>query len=120
MTSSVNLRERRKTRQRFKMRRLSSSRLRLCIHRTNNHIYAQLIDDLNRRTIASVSTLSREVSPNIKNGGNKESAILVGKLIAEKAIKAGVERVVFDRSGFLYHGRVRSLADGAREGGLKF
>lgn len=90
---------------------------RLSVFRSNKQIYAQIIDDVNGVTLASASSYKNDVA----NKGNKvEQATVVGKLIAEKAIKAGVEKCVFDRNGYLYHGRVKSLADAAREGGLKF
>ncbi|MDO5606992.1 MAG: 50S ribosomal protein L18 [Capnocytophaga sp.] len=91
---------------------------RLAVFRSNNEIYAQLIDDTKGLTIASAS--SRDKSINGATGTKSEKATLVGKAIAEKAQKEGIEKVSFDRGGYLYHGRVKSLADGAREGGLKF
>ena len=94
----------------------SENRPRLSVFRSNKEIYAQLIDDLNGKTIVTAS--SREKS--IKGSSKIENSALVGKLIAERSIEAGVKTVKFDRGGYLYHGRVKSLADGAREGGLKF
>lgn len=94
--------------------------VRLTIHRTNQHIYAQVIDATGGRVLASASTLEVEVRNDVKNGGNTAAAALVGKRIAEKAKAAGVERVAFDRAGFKYHGRVKALADAARENGLVF
>jgi len=91
----------------------SPERPRLCVYRSNQHIYAQIIDDTIGHTLASASSLG-------VGGANVEGAIAVGKLIAEKAKEAGVEKVVFDRGGYLYHGRIKSLADAAREGGLDF
>lgn len=94
----------------------SASRPRLCVFRSNKEIYAQLIDDASGTTIASASSLKND-----KIKGNKvEQATAIGKQIAEKAVAAGISDVVFDRNGYLYHGRIKSLADGAREGGLKF
>ena len=91
---------------------------RLSVFRSNKEIYAQLIDDVNGNTIVSSSSAEKEIS---KTKGNKtETASLVGKKLAEKAVSKGIKQVSFDRSGYLYHGRVKSLADGAREGGLKF
>ena len=91
---------------------------RLSVFRSNKEIYAQLIDDVNGNTIVSSSSAEKEIS---KTKGNKtETALLVGKKLAEKAVSKGIKQVSFDRSGYLYHGRVKSLADGAREGGLKF
>ncbi len=90
---------------------------RLCVYRSNSNIYAQIIDDVKGVTLASASTLEKDFEG---IGSNKEAARKVGKAIAEKAIKAGIETVVFDRGGYVYHGRVQELAEGAREGGLKF
>lgn len=94
--------------------------IRLSIHRSNLHIYAQLIDDKNNKTIASASTLELDVRKEIKTGGNIDAAIIIGKRIAEKGIKFGISNIAFDRSGYKYHGRVKALADAAREKGLKF
>ena len=94
----------------------TAERPRLCVFRSASHIYAQIIDDVAGKTLVSASTLEAKMA----NGGNKEAALAVGKLIAEKAIAAGIKQVVFDRGGYIYHGRVASLADGAREGGLEF
>ncbi len=94
--------------------------VRLTVHRSNTHIYAQVIDATGSKVLASASTVEPEVRKNLKNGGNVEAAILIGKRIAEKAKQAGVEAVAFDRSGYRYHGRVKALAEAARENGLKF
>lgn len=93
--------------------------VRLSIFRTPRHIYAQLISSEGDKTIAAASTLDKELA-DLKNGGNVEAAIQVGKLIAERAKKNGVKKVAFDRSGFKYHGRIKALADSAREAGLVF
>jgi large subunit ribosomal protein L18 len=93
-------------------------RPRLTVHRTNMQIYAQVIDDVKGETIASASSVDKDAS--LKNGGNKDAAVAVGKLIAQRAKKAGVEKVQFDRGQYIYHGRVKALAEGAREGGLEF
>jgi len=93
---------------------------RLAVYRSTKHIYAQLIDDENHVTLASASSVDKDLKESIKNGGNIEAAKVVGEAIAKKAKKAGVECVVFDRGGFLYHGRVAALADAAREAGLMF
>lgn len=106
----------RKTRSRITRDRAT----RMSIFRTPRHIYAQVIDASGSRVLASASTLEAEVRGDINHGGNIAAAALVGKRIAEKALAAGVETVAFDRSGFRYHGRVKALADAAREGGLKF
>jgi large subunit ribosomal protein L18 len=94
--------------------------VRLCVHRSNCHIYAQIIDGAGARVIAAASTVEPEVRKEVPNGGNVKAAAVVGKLIAERAKAKGIETVAFDRSGFQYHGRVKALAEAAREGGLKF
>ena len=94
--------------------------VRLTVHRTNQHIYAQVIDASGGKVLASASTLEKDVRASFPNGAKKEAAAEVGKRIAEKAKAAGVTQVAFDRAGFSYHGRVKALADAAREGGLKF
>ncbi len=93
---------------------------RLTVHRTPRHIYAQIIDSSGARVLASASTLEAEVRGQLKTGGNVEAAKAVGKRIAEKAKAAGVTQVAFDRAGFKYHGRIKALADAARESGLQF
>ena len=93
---------------------------RLCVFRSNKNISAQIIDDVNGVTLASASTIDKELKESIKYGGNKEAAKAVGEAIAKRALEKGIETVCFDRGGFLYHGRVKELADGAREAGLKF
>lgn len=93
---------------------------RLAVYRSTKHIYAQLIDDENRVTLASASSVDKDLKEKLPHGGNIEAAKVVGAAIAEKAKKAGIECVVFDRGGFLYHGRVQALADAAREAGLMF
>ena len=110
------LRRARKTR--AKIRELG--RARLCIHRTPRHIYAQIIDESGDKVLVSASTLDRELRKDMKVTGNSEAAALIGKTIAERARAAGVNAVAFDRSGFKYHGRVKALADAARESGLEF
>lgn len=119
MLSSSELRLRRKERQRRKIRRVLGDRFRLCVHRTGRHMYAQIVDDRQGRTLVAASTLSPDAR-DLKNGGNTEAAAFVGKLIAEKARAMDIGVVVFDRSGFLYHGRIKALADSARENGLVF
>ncbi len=94
--------------------------VRLCVHRSNCHIYAQIIGEGGARVLAAASTAETEVRKQVPNGGNIAAATLVGKLIAERARTAGIEAVAFDRSGFMYHGRVKALAEAARDGGLKF
>jgi large subunit ribosomal protein L18 len=95
-------------------------RARLTIHRSSQHIYAQVIDDVKGVTLTHASTLDKELKEKLKSSANRDAATEVGKLVAQRAVKAGVKEVVFDRSGYLYHGRVKALADGAREGGLLF
>ena len=93
---------------------------RLCVYRTPRHIYAQVITAGGSEVLVSASTLDKEVRGKIKNSGNKEAAAVVGQVVAERAIKAGIDSVAFDRSGFSFHGRVKALADAAREQGMKF
>lgn len=95
-------------------------RPRLCVYRSLGHIYAQVIDDRNGRTLVSASSVDKESKKNLKGGGNIASAKAVGKFIADRAKAAGVSKVVFDRGGYKYHGRVKALADAAREAGLQF
>ncbi|MBF0560489.1 MAG: 50S ribosomal protein L18 [Alphaproteobacteria bacterium] len=109
---------RRKERMRWVLRKKSRGRLRLSVHRSGRHIYAQVIDDTLGRTLAAASTLDEVLRD--KTGADKSAAVAVGKLIAERAVAVGVKQVVFDRGGFLYHGRIKALADAAREGGLDF
>jgi large subunit ribosomal protein L18 len=118
MTDKKASRIRRGTRTRAKISRDRVTRM--CIFRTPRHIYAQIIDSSGSRVLASASTVEADVKSEIKNGGNIAAAAAVGKRIAEKAKAAGVDSVAFDRSGFRYHGRVKALADAAREGGLQF
>jgi len=94
--------------------------VRLAVHRSNSHISAQIFSDCGTRVLAAASTMETEVRGSLSNGGNVEAAKAVGKVIAERAKAAGIETVAFDRSGFHYHGRVKALAEAAREGGLKF
>ena len=95
-------------------------RPRLCVYRSNKNISAQIIDDVNGITLAAASSLDKELKAELENGGNKEAAKKVGAALAKRALEKGIEEVCFDRGGFLYHGRVAELAEGAREGGLKF
>ena len=92
----------------------------LCVFRSSNNIYAQIIDDANRVTLTAASSLDAEVKGAVNHGGNKEAAKMVGEMIAKRAIEKGITEVVFDRGGYLYHGRVQVLAEAAREAGLKF
>jgi len=111
---------RRQARVRGAIRARAGGRARLSVFRSSKNIYVQLIDDAKGATLAAASTLEKELRGKLKSGGDKAAAAEVGKLIAERALKAGIEAVVFDRGGYLYHGRVRALADAAREGGLRF
>jgi large subunit ribosomal protein L18 len=95
-------------------------RPRLCVFRSSKNISAQIIDDVNGTTLVSASTIDKELRGDIKYGGNKEAAKAVGEAVAKRALEKGIEEVCFDRGGYLYHGRVKELADGAREAGLKF
>ncbi len=116
--NNVNNRLRRARKTRAKIAELKVTRL--SVHRTNTHIYAQIIAETGDKVIASASTVEADVRKKVKNGGNIEAAAAIGKLIAEKAKKAGVTTVAFDRSGYKYHGRIKALADAARENGLSF
>ena len=113
--AKLSLFERRRRRVRTALRKRAGDKPRLSVHRTGQHIYAQIIDDKDGRTVAAASTLGGK-----KSGANVDAAAQVGKDIAAAAKKAGVSTVVFDRGGFLFHGRVKALADAAREGGLEF
>jgi large subunit ribosomal protein L18 len=112
----ARLRRARQTR--LKIRELGTTRL--TVHRTNLHIYAQVVDSTGGRVLASASTVEAEVRKQIPNGGNIKAAELIGKRIAEKAKQVGVEQVAFDRAGYQFHGRIKALAEAARQGGLKF
>ncbi len=120
MSSSTQLFERRKRRIRFKLRRTNDGKPRLTVHRTGSHIYAQIIDDVNSVTLAAASTVEKDIRSSLKSGGNIDAAKAVGNLVAKRAVEAGVKTVVFDRSGYLYHGRIKALAEAARESGLSF
>ena len=109
---------RRRERVRFKLRQAAKGRARLSVFRSSRHIYAQIIDDLAGRTLAAASTLDAALKANLKTGADTAAAGAVGKLLAERAKAAGIERVIFDRGAYMYHGRVKALADAAREGGL--
>jgi large subunit ribosomal protein L18 len=120
MSVLQDLRDRRRQRLRFQLRQKSHGRPRLSVFRSGKHIYAQVIDDVQGRTLAAASSVDKTLRTELKNGGNKSAAAAVGKLVAERAVAAGVKEVVFDRGAYLYHGRVKALADAAREGGLAF
>ncbi len=125
MTKRLTAQKRRKFGTRAKLRRINIEqnpnreiRPRLSVHRTNKQIYAQVIDDLKGVTVVQASSMDKDLG--LKSGSNVEAASKVGKLLAERAKKAGVSKVQFDRGEFVYHGRVKALADGAREGGVEF
>jgi large subunit ribosomal protein L18 len=120
MNKQLKLFERRKQRVRSHIRKISGTRPRLSVFRSGRHIYAQVIDDASGKTLAAASTLDKGLREASKTGANKDAAVAVGKLVAERAKAAGVSDVVFDRGGYIYHGRVKALADAAREGGLSF
>jgi large subunit ribosomal protein L18 len=115
--AKLSLFDRRRQRVRTSLRKRAGDRLRLSVHRSGRHIYAQVIDDRQGKTVAAASTLEKDAAG---TGATVASAGDVGKRIAERAKAAGVTRVIFDRGGFLFHGRVKALADAAREGGLEF
>ncbi len=112
--------QRRTQRVRRQLKKVAGGRPRLSVFRSSLHIYAQVIDDVRGVTLAQASSIDRELKGKLKNGANKDAAVEVGKLVAERAVKAGVKQVVFDRGGYMFHGRVKALADAAREGGLSF
>jgi large subunit ribosomal protein L18 len=120
MDKSKKLSERRKLRARARIARFSGGRLRLSVHRSSKNIYAQVIDDRAGRTLAAASSLDQGLRAQLKTGADVEAAKQVGKLIAERASAAGVTKVVFDRGGYMFHGRVKALAEAAREAGLEF
>jgi len=116
--AKLSLFDRRRRRVRTALRSRASGKPRLSVHRSGRHIYAQVIDDSAGKTLAAASTLDKDIRG--KTGATTDGAAAVGKAVAERAKKAGVSQVVFDRGGFLFHGRVKALADAAREGGLEF
>jgi large subunit ribosomal protein L18 len=120
MLSPKDLFLRRQQRNRIALRKKGGGRPRLSVFRSSKHIYAQIIDDVNGATLAAASSLDTELKTELKTGADSSAAARVGKLIAERAVKAGITEVMFDRGGYIYHGRVKALADAAREGGLSF
>jgi large subunit ribosomal protein L18 len=120
MLSPKQLHERRAKRNRYQIAQKSHGRLRLSVHRSGRHISVQIIDDKQGKTLVAASTLEETLRKALKTGANKDAAKKIGELIAERAIKAGIKEVVFDRGGYLYHGRVKELAEAAREAGLSF
>ena len=120
MGASRKIDDNRKQRVRRRLKRVSSGRPRLSVFRSSQHIYAQVIDDASGKTVASASSIEKTMRDKLKTGADVAAATEVGKLVAERASAAGVKDVVFDRGGYIYHGRVKALAEAAREGGLKF
>lgn len=120
MLTARELMERRKERNRWTLRRKSKGRPRLSVFRSSRQIYAQVIDDERGHTLAAASTMDKDLRGSLKTGATVDAAKQVGQLLAKRALAAGVDKVVFDRGGYRYHGRVKALADAAREGGLDF
>lgn len=120
MANKLKTTSRRKTRVRRALKSVANGRPRLCVHRSSKNIYAQIIDDVAGHTLVAASTLEKDVKGKLKTGGDVSAAAEIGKLVAERARKAGLSQVVFDRGAFIYHGRVKALAEAAREGGLEF
>jgi large subunit ribosomal protein L18 len=120
MATVIDRSERRKGRVRRAVKRAASGRARLSVFRSSKHIYAQVIDDEKGVTVASASSMEKDVRGSLKTGANIAAAKAIGKLVAERASAKGIKAVVFDRGGYLYHGRIKALADAARESGLTF
>ena len=120
MAEKKGAEDRRKARVRRAIKKAANGRPRLSVFRSSKQIYAQIIDDVRGHTVASASTLEKDLKGKLKTGATVDAAKEVGKLVAERAVAAGVKQVIFDRSGYLYHGRVKALADAARESGLDF
>ena len=120
MADKLALTERRRRRLRYQLKVKGGGRPRLSVFRSGRHIYAQVIDDAQGRTVAAASSLEKAQRDALKTGADRDAATTVGKLVAERALAAGITAVVFDRGPYLYHGRVKALAEAAREGGLSF
>jgi large subunit ribosomal protein L18 len=120
MMTPKKLHERRTERTRYQIKRKSAGRVRLSVFRSGRNIYAQIIDDAAGKTLCAMSTMDADLRRDLKTGADKNAAIEVGKQIAAKAIKLGIKQVVFDRGGYVYHGRIKALAEAAREAGLDF
>ncbi|MEP9347332.1 50S ribosomal protein L18 [Xanthobacter sp. KR7-225] len=120
MAKDLQAQERRKAKVRRALRVAANGRPRLSVHRTSLHIYAQIIDDAKGETVVSACSLEKDLRSTLKTGADTEAAKTIGKLVAERALAKGVSEVVFDRGAYIYHGRVKALAEGAREGGLQF
>lgn len=112
--------QKRAQRVRRQLRKVAGDRLRLSVHRSSKHIYAQVIDDAKGHTVAAASTLDKDLKSKLKTGADAAAAAAVGQPVAERAVKAGVKNVIFDRGPYIYHGRVKALAEAAREAGLSF
>ena len=119
MTRDVRQTNRRRVRTRFSVKAAAHGRARLSVFRSGRHIYAQIIKDEDGRTVVAASTVDKDLKAKVK-GTSKDAAVLVGKLLAERAVQAGVKEVVFDRGSYMYHGRIKAVADAAREAGLSF
>ena len=120
MPTHLSTFERRQLRVRRTLKANAVDRPRLSVFRSSQHIYAQIIDDASGKTLVAASSLEKDMRTNLKTGADKAAAAAVGKLVAERAVKAGLKKVVFDRGGYLFHGRIKALADAAREAGLNF
>ena len=120
MLTTLQSRQRRTARSRYSIAQKSRGRLRLSVYRSGKHIYAQIIDDKAGKTLVAASTVEKDLRGKLKTGANKEAAKTIGTLVAERALKAGIKDVVFDRGGHIYHGRVKELAEAARAAGLLF
>ena len=118
--SKLESQERRRRRLRYRLRTRGGGRVRLSVFRSGKHIYAQVIDDAQGRTLAAASSMEKDMRGALRTGADKDAATAIGKRLAERAVAAGVTEVVFDRGPYLYHGRVKALADAAREAGLNF
>src|SRR5271170_642284 len=120
MLTTTQSRQRRTVRSRYSLAQKSRGRLRLSVYRSGKHIYAQIIDDRAGKTLVAASSVEKDLRGSLKTGADKAAAKKIGQLVAERAIKAGIKDVVFDRGGNMYHGRVKELAEAAREAGLSF
>jgi large subunit ribosomal protein L18 len=120
MATVIDRTIRRTAKVRRRIKRAAGERARLSVFRSSKHIYAQVIDDVKGETVAAASSIEKDMRGQLKTGANVDAAKAVGKLVAERAAAKGIKDVVFDRGGYLYHGRVKALAEAAREGGLKF
>jgi len=120
MTANSKRFNRRQARSRYKLKKNAQGQLRLTVFRSGRHIYAQIIQDTDGKTLAAASSVEKDVRAQVKTGAGKDAAVAVGKVLGDRAVKAGVKAVVFDRGGNVYHGRIKALADAAREAGLTF